>query len=147
MQNFRIDILISIQSNNQKLINYLKLIKSQPITDSLAAYDGFKSEELLHFRKIFCNKLDDTITGSELFSDECNTYDNFKFRSFRKLILMQTLILILIPDPNPDPNPNSDPNLDPNPDPNPNPNPNPNSDPNSNPNSNSNLMLTPKYLQ
>lgn len=70
MQNFRIDNLISIQSDNQKLIAGLKLIKARPTTGSLAAYDGFNSEELLRFRKMFCHELDDTITGSELFPGE-----------------------------------------------------------------------------
>ncbi|RIA92067.1 hypothetical protein C1645_821227 [Glomus cerebriforme] len=63
---------------NQKLINYLKLIESQPTICSLAVYNSFKSEELLHFRKMFCNELDNTITGSELFSGELLTSINYK---------------------------------------------------------------------
>ena len=71
MQNCRVDNLISIQSgNNQNLIDALELIKPRPTTGSLAAYDGFNSEELLQFRRMFRHNLDDTITGSELFPGE-----------------------------------------------------------------------------
>ena len=70
MQNCRIDDLISIQSDNQKLVNGLKLIEPRPTTGSLAAYDGFESEELLQFKQIFCNELEVTITGSESFPGE-----------------------------------------------------------------------------
>ncbi len=70
MQNCRIDNLISIQSDNQNLVDALELIKPRPTTGSLAANDGFNSKELLQFRRMFCHKLDDTITGSELFLGE-----------------------------------------------------------------------------
>jgi hypothetical protein len=67
MQNCRINNLVSLQLNNKNLIGALELIKPRATTGSLAAYDGFKSEELLQFRRIFCHKLDDIINGSELF--------------------------------------------------------------------------------
>src|ERR1044072_228963 len=65
MQNYKIDNLVSIQQNNQKLIDGLELIKPRQTSGSLAAYDGFESEELLRFRKTFCHELEDTITGSQ----------------------------------------------------------------------------------
>lgn len=53
MQNYKIDNLVSIQQNNQNLIDGLELIKPRQTSGSLAAYDGFESEELLRFRKMF----------------------------------------------------------------------------------------------
>ncbi|RIA94548.1 hypothetical protein C1645_817809 [Glomus cerebriforme] len=53
-----------------------------PTTGSLVAYNGFKSKELFHFRKMFCNELDDTITGSELFPDELLTPINYKLINY-----------------------------------------------------------------
>ena len=47
MQNYKIDNLVSIQQNNQNLIDGLELIKPRQTSGSLAAYDGFESEELL----------------------------------------------------------------------------------------------------
>src|SRR5579862_5114312 len=67
MQNHKIHNLVSIQLDNQKLINGLELIKPRKTLGSLAADDGLDSEDLLRFRKIFCHELDDTITGSESF--------------------------------------------------------------------------------
>ena len=73
MQNYKIDNLVSIQQSNQNLIDGLELIKPRQTSGSLAAYDGFESEELLRFRKMFCHELEDTITGSESFSGEILT--------------------------------------------------------------------------
>ncbi len=73
MQNYKIDNLVSIQHNNHKLTNGLELIKPQKTLGSLAAYDGFESEELLQFRGIFRHELDVTITGCELFPGELLT--------------------------------------------------------------------------
>lgn len=73
MQNYKIDNLISIQSDNLKLINGLELIKARQSLGSLAAYDDFKSKEMLQFRKIFCHELDITITGCELFPGQLLT--------------------------------------------------------------------------
>src|SRR5688572_30203061 len=70
MHNCRINDLVSIQSDNQKLIDALELIKSRPTMGSLAAYDDFDSKESLQFRKMFLHKLDDMITESELFPGE-----------------------------------------------------------------------------
>ena len=70
MQNYKIDNLVSIQQNNQNLIDGLELIKSRQTSGSLAAYDGFESEELLQFRKMFCHELENTITNSKSFSGE-----------------------------------------------------------------------------
>jgi len=67
VQNCRIDDLISIQSDNQKLVHGLKLIEPRQTTGSLAAYDSLESEELLQFKRIFCSELEDTITGSEIY--------------------------------------------------------------------------------
>ena len=58
MQNYKIDNLVSIQQNNQNLIDGLELIKPRQTSGSLVAYDGFESEELLRFRKMFCHELE-----------------------------------------------------------------------------------------
>ncbi len=47
MQNCKINNLISIQSDNQKLVNELELIKSRSSASSLAAYNRFEFKELL----------------------------------------------------------------------------------------------------
>jgi len=73
VQNYKIDNLVSIQQNNQNLIDGLELIKPRQTSGSLAAYDSFESEELLRFRKMFCHELEDTITGSESFPDKILT--------------------------------------------------------------------------
>ncbi|RGB34808.1 hypothetical protein C1646_760114 [Rhizophagus diaphanus] len=69
VQNCRINDLISIQSDNQKLVNGLKLIEPQQTTGSLAAYDDLRSEELVQFKQIFCSELEDTIISSEIYPD------------------------------------------------------------------------------
>ncbi|CAG8558564.1 15827_t:CDS:2 [Funneliformis mosseae] len=48
-QNLRLDDLISNQSNNSKLTETFKLVKSQLITGSLALYNGFDFAELYRF--------------------------------------------------------------------------------------------------
>jgi hypothetical protein len=70
MQNWRIDNLISNQSDNSRLSEGLKLLKSRRTTGTLAAYDELDFGELLRFRQIFCQEIDDTIDGSELFPGE-----------------------------------------------------------------------------
>jgi hypothetical protein len=70
MQNYKIDNLVSIQQNNLKLMNALELIKPRKTLGSLAAYDGFNTEELLQFRRSFCHELGETVTGSEMFPGE-----------------------------------------------------------------------------
>ncbi|GBB99591.1 hypothetical protein RclHR1_35770001 [Rhizophagus clarus] len=67
MQNCRINDLISVWTNDQRLINGLKLIELQKTTGSLAAYDDLESETLLQFKQIFCCELEDTITSSEFY--------------------------------------------------------------------------------
>ncbi|GBB93931.1 hypothetical protein RclHR1_22580002 [Rhizophagus clarus] len=70
MQNCRIDNLISVQTNNQRLINGLKLIEPQITIGSLAAYNDLESETLLQFKQIFYCKLENTITGSEFYPEK-----------------------------------------------------------------------------
>ncbi|GBC04986.1 hypothetical protein RclHR1_05990015 [Rhizophagus clarus] len=70
MQNCRINDLISVQTDDQRLINGLKLIEPQKITGSLTAYDDFESKTLLQFKQIFCFELEDTITGSEFYPEK-----------------------------------------------------------------------------
>ena len=65
MQNWRLDDLISAQSDNTKLT-----------TGTLAAYDGFDFAELYRFRQIFYYSIDATITGSEEFPGEMLTPKN-----------------------------------------------------------------------
>ena len=70
MQNWRIDNLISNQSNNSRLSEVLKLLKSRHTTGTLAAYDELDFGELLRFRQIFCQEIDDIIDGSKPFPGE-----------------------------------------------------------------------------
>src|SRR5271154_2105243 len=70
MQNWRLDDLVSAQSNNIKLVEALKLIQPWTTTGSLADYDNFKSAQLYQFRKFFFQEVDDIIIGSELFPGE-----------------------------------------------------------------------------
>jgi hypothetical protein len=53
MQNSRLDSLISIRSDNAKLINALSLVQPRLTTGSLAAYNGFDFNELHQFMQIF----------------------------------------------------------------------------------------------
>jgi hypothetical protein len=70
MQNWRIDNLISSRSDNVKLSEGLKLLRSRSTTGTLAAYDELDFGELLRFRQIFCQEIDDIINGSEPFPGE-----------------------------------------------------------------------------
>ena len=67
MQNWRLDALVSVQLNDIKLIEALKLIQPRATSRSLADYDNFKFTELYQFRKIFFQEVDDMIVGSKLF--------------------------------------------------------------------------------
>jgi hypothetical protein len=73
MQQLRVDELVSAQSNNDKLVEALKLIQPRPTSGSLAAYDNFNYAELYQFRKAFFQEVDDTIVGSEPFPGEMLT--------------------------------------------------------------------------
>jgi hypothetical protein len=73
MQHWRLDDLISAQSNNIKLVEALKLIQPRATSGSLAAYDSFESAELCQFRKIFFQEVNDTIVGNEPFPGEMLT--------------------------------------------------------------------------
>jgi hypothetical protein len=73
MQQLRVDELVSAQSNNDKLVETLKLIQPRPTSGSLAAYDNFNYAELYQFRKAFFQEVDDTIVGSEPFPGEMLT--------------------------------------------------------------------------
>jgi hypothetical protein len=67
MRHWRLDDLVSAQSNNIKLVEALKLIQPRPTFGSLAAYDNSNYAELYQFRKVFFQEVDDTIFGSEPF--------------------------------------------------------------------------------
>ncbi|POG69648.1 hypothetical protein GLOIN_2v1776801 [Rhizophagus irregularis DAOM 181602=DAOM 197198] len=67
VQNCRINDLISIQSGKKKLVNGHKLIEPRQTTGSLAAYDDLRSKKLVQLKRIFCSKLEDKITGSEIY--------------------------------------------------------------------------------
>ena len=73
MQHWRLDDLVSVQSDNIKLVEALKLIKPRATSESLAADDNFEFAELCQFRKIFFQEVDDTIVGSEPFPGEMLT--------------------------------------------------------------------------
>src|SRR5947207_10243792 len=70
MQNWRLDDLISAQSNNAKLTKGLKLIQPRTTLGSLAAYDNFQFAELCRFRQIYQLETEETITGTEPFPGE-----------------------------------------------------------------------------
>lgn len=76
MQNWRLDDLISAQSDNTKLMEALCLVQPRSTTGTLAAYDGFDFAELYRFRQIFHHSIDATITGSEEFPGEMLTPKN-----------------------------------------------------------------------
>jgi hypothetical protein len=67
MQHWRIDGLVSSQSNNIKLVEALKLIQPRATFGSLADYDNSEFSELWQFRKIFFQEIDNTIVGNEPF--------------------------------------------------------------------------------
>ncbi|CAG8596435.1 19505_t:CDS:1, partial [Racocetra fulgida] len=69
-QNWRLNSLIFNQSNNYKLLNALKFIKSRPTTGSLAANNKVDFADLYYFVQTFRQEIDNTITGSELFPRE-----------------------------------------------------------------------------
>lgn len=70
MQNWRLDDLISAQSDNAKLTKGLELIQPRATLGSLAAYDNFQSAELCRFRQIYRLETEETITGTEPFPGE-----------------------------------------------------------------------------
>lgn len=70
MQNWRLDDLISSQSNDTKLTKALSLVQPRRTTGSLAAYDGFDFAELYRFMQIFHQNINEIITGVEQFSGE-----------------------------------------------------------------------------
>ena len=73
MQSWKLNNLISSQSDNIKLAKALELVKSQQTTGSLAANDSSTFAELYKFMQIYCQNIDITITGSEQFSGEIMT--------------------------------------------------------------------------
>ena len=120
MQHWRLDDLVSIQSNNAKLIDALKLIQQWPTSGSLAAYDNFNYAELYNFRKVFFQEVDNTIVGSEPFPGEMltpcescvalpdniyqiladyynNAYDSSSFVTISESTLISSRDLIVVP--------------------------------------------------
>ena len=71
MRHWRLDDLVSAQSNNIKLVEALKLIQSWPTLKSLAAYDNSNYAELYQFRKVFFQEVDDTIVVVNHFLAKC----------------------------------------------------------------------------
>ncbi|PKB94932.1 hypothetical protein RhiirA5_437735 [Rhizophagus irregularis] len=59
--NSVLDSLISVQSDNAKLMNILPLIQYQLTTESLAAYDGLNFNELYYFMQNFHQNINNTI--------------------------------------------------------------------------------------
>lgn len=70
MQHWRVDGLVSSQSDNVKLVEALKLIQPRATSGSLADYNNFDFSKLWQFREIFLQEVDDTIIGSEPFPGE-----------------------------------------------------------------------------
>lgn len=73
MQHWRLDDIVSAQSDNIKLAEALELIRPRKTSGSLAADDNFEFAELCRFRKIFFLDVDDTIVGNEPFPGEMLT--------------------------------------------------------------------------
>src|SRR2546425_1888622 len=70
MQNWRLDDILSSQSNNMRLVEGLKLLKQRATLGSLASSDDLEFAELCQFRQISRLEIEDTITGIEPFSGE-----------------------------------------------------------------------------
>ena len=70
MQNWRLDDILSSQSNNMRLVEGLKLLKQRATLGSLASSDDLKFAELCQFRQISRLEIEDTITGIEPFPGE-----------------------------------------------------------------------------
>ena len=70
MQGWKLDDLISSQSDNIKLSEALELVKSRQTTGSLAANESSTFAELYQFMQIYRQNIDVTITGSEPFPGE-----------------------------------------------------------------------------
>ena len=70
MQGWKLDDLISGQSDNLKLSEALELVKSRQTTGSLAANESSTFAELYQFMQIYRQNIDVTITGSEPFPGE-----------------------------------------------------------------------------
>ena len=70
MQNWRLDDILSSQSNNMRLVEGLKLLKQRATLGSLASYDDLEFAELCQFRQISCLEIKDTITSIEPFPGE-----------------------------------------------------------------------------
>ena len=64
MQNWRLDDILSSQSNNMRLVEGLKLLKQWATLGSLASSDDLEFAELCQFRQIYLLEIEDTITGS-----------------------------------------------------------------------------------
>ena len=70
MQNWRLDDILSSQSNNMRLVEGLKLLKQRATLGSLASSDDLEFAELCQFRQISRLEIEDTITGIEPFPGE-----------------------------------------------------------------------------
>src|SRR6266480_4714441 len=70
MQNWRLDDILSSQSNNTRLVEGLKLLKQWVTLGSLASSDDLEFANLCQFRQIYLLEIEDTITGIEPFPGE-----------------------------------------------------------------------------
>jgi len=70
MQNWRLDDILSSQSNNTRLVEGLKLLKQRATLGSLASSDDLEFDELCQFRQIYLLEIENTITGIEPFPGE-----------------------------------------------------------------------------
>src|SRR5436853_3013974 len=70
MQNWRLDDILSSQSNNMRLVEGLKLLKQRATLGSLVSSDDLEFAELCQFKQISRLKIEDTITGIKPFSGE-----------------------------------------------------------------------------
>ena len=65
MQTWRLGDLLSVQSNNTKLVEGLRLIQPRATAGSLASYDDFEIAKLVRFRQIYHLKVKYMITSIE----------------------------------------------------------------------------------
>ena len=99
MQNWRLDDILSSQSNNMRLVEGLKLLKQRATLGSLASSDDLEFAQLCQFRQISRLEIEDTITGIEPFPGEMMSPKrmNVTYRTIYTTFLWNTIITLMIP--------------------------------------------------
>ena len=99
MQNWRLDDILSSQSNNMRLVEGLKLLKQRVTLESLASSDDLEFAELCQFRQISRLEIEDTITSIEPFPDEMMSPKKMNVTLPDDIydIFVNTIIMLIIP--------------------------------------------------